>query len=251
MTNPVRYCHWLVLIVAVQACGGDGGAPPAGSQATGVFANRVIDYSPIIPPGVTESTWPFFFEPADIIGAPGDFTSVVSLGYDPMATNAQGGSITVGLGDPSDMGEHSCIVDGPGSDFAVFENPFRTGDIGDGTPGTFNEIATVEVSDDGERWFRFPPGEDALKELIDPARYTNFAGVIPLGEGGDQFDLAEVILANPGAIDATFRACFVRISDGGTRYQDYGNTQSDLTSSGSDLNAVEAFNFETVKGLKL
>jgi hypothetical protein len=46
------------------------------------------------------------------------------------------------------------IVDGPGVDFTVFENPFLTVGLVTGAP--FAEPGTVSVSDDGVAWRTFP-----------------------------------------------------------------------------------------------
>jgi hypothetical protein len=56
---------------------------------------------------------------------------VISLG--------DGGSVVLGFPQP--------IINGPGFDFAVFENAFND---------SFLELAHVEVSQDGQRYFRFP-----------------------------------------------------------------------------------------------
>ncbi len=247
MKQAVRNCHLLVLIVAVQACGGDGGAPPAGSQATGVFANRVIDYAPTNSTGASEANWPFFFHPEAVIGEPGGTFSVVSLGYDRAPSATTGGSITVGLGNPGDLSHRACVVDGAGSDLAVYENPFHTVDPETMIEGTNSEVATVEVSLDNITWHLFPPFVDTDKPAIDPSRYTNLAGVTPTAEGGDRFDLNEIIIAEGLAAD--YRACYVRLTDGGTAYPDYGNTQSDLFASGADIDAVEAVYSAPAPGL--
>jgi hypothetical protein len=94
------------------------------------------------------------------------------------------------------------------------------------------------VSEDSVTWHAFPIAIDAGRPLIDPARYTGFAGVIPTAEGGDRIDLAAVIAA--AGLPTDFQACYVRLTDAGTRYADYGNTQSDLWASGADIDAVEA-----------
>jgi hypothetical protein len=113
---------------------------------------------------------------------------VVSLG--------NGGTITLGFG-------RSVMLDAPGPDFVVFENAFETpaGDV-------FAELATVEVSADGEVWAGWPctateepwgacagaaPVLLAADEAIDPAT-----------AGGDAFDLAAAAVAE---------ARFVRITD--------------------------------------
>ncbi len=235
MTNPVRYCHWLVLIVAVQACGGDGGTPPAGSQATGVFANRVIDYSPELPAG--ETIGQAFYDPASTLGEPGGTLDVTSLGDDKAGA---GGSITVVFGQEDNNARH-CIVDGIGADLAVYENPFAFSDSSG--PVNFTEAAYVEVSQDDIVYFRFPrtfpPADPAL--VGNPAEFSNLAGI---NVGGDSFELAEIIIAN--SLDGTFKACYVRIVDAGLEVPDYDSDGELATNSlsGADIDAVEALNFE-------
>ena len=63
--------------------------------------------------------------------------NVLSLG--------RGGTITIGFGG-------NTIVDGPGVDFTVFENPFLYG--ADGTL-VFSELGEVSVSADGQTWQTF------------------------------------------------------------------------------------------------
>jgi hypothetical protein len=117
-------------------------------------------------------------------------TDVVSLG--------NGGTIVVGFG------TQNAIIDGPGPDFVVFENAFETPN-----GAVFAELATVEVSDDGETWSTFPcvatePPYDTcaghhpvLLDGVDGAFDSETAG-------GDPFDLSLVGVA---------RARFVRIVD--------------------------------------
>src|SRR5690606_32634207 len=108
------------------------------------------------------------------------------------------------------------LVDGPGADFVVFENPFYAA-------GSFFERAIdparVQVSPDGEVWYDYPVVEDGsrLSGLFssDARRYlSGFVGVnavfanpetndIPLGSpaaGGDRFDLAALGLTQARAI---------------------------------------------------
>ena len=109
------------------------------------------------------------------------------------------------------------IVDGPGADFIVFENPFEAGQT------TFSEPAEVSVSDDLQTWHTFPCEVDGTGTW--PA--TGCAGVHPVladsmngidatnpqTAGGDAFDLADVGLSH---------AWFVRLVDVTEDY--YGNT---------------------------
>ncbi len=103
-------------------------------------------------------------------------TDVVSLG--------NGGSIVMGFGPWS-------IVDGPGPDFVVFENAFE------GPQGIFAEVATVEVSSDGESWTAFPctatqPPWGSCAGYH-PVLLDGDPGVLaPETSGGDPFDLADL-----------------------------------------------------------
>jgi hypothetical protein len=121
-------------------------------------------------------------------------TDVISLG--------NGGSITVAF-------KGNAIVDGPGPDFIVFENPF---DVSGDPMKPFAELATVEVSDDGVIWASFlcdataypygacagwrPVYANVDENTVDP--------LDPKAAGGDPFDLADVGVKS---------ARFVRIVD--------------------------------------
>lgn len=88
------------------------------------------------------------------------------------------------------------IYDGPGPDFAVFENGFR--DPTDSTMA-FLELAFVEVSSDGVNYFRFPATsltQDTVQVpmagvYMDAAKLNNLAGKY-IGGYGTPFDLAEL-----------------------------------------------------------
>ena len=139
-------------------------------------------------------------------GASAGSLDVVSLGC--------GGSIVLGLG-------ARVLIDGPGADLLVFENPFAT----------WIELGRVAVSDDGATWHAWP---------CDPADtaggYPGCAGVAPVlanaengvdptdpsKAGGDAFDLADLGLK---------RARFIRITDTGTN-------ACDAPTAGFDLDAV-------------
>jgi hypothetical protein len=112
-----------------------------------------------------------------------------------------GGSITLGF-DDSDPSSHRYIVDGPGPDFLVAENPFDQA----GNPHrSFAELMFVEVSSDGTNFQRFQnfsatPGPIAATGVLDPDNLAGFAGVNPVyadvgdattpGNGIDPFDVA-------------------------------------------------------------
>lgn len=98
------------------------------------------------------------------------------------------------------------IVDGPGAELVVFENPFV---IGDG-PFRFMDPVLVEVSRDGETWLAFPHAFDApdpTRWSPDPRHWHGFAGITPVllheedapgdpfdaeAAGGDAFDLSDL-----------------------------------------------------------
>jgi hypothetical protein len=76
--------------------------------------------------------------------------------------------------------------------------------------------------------------------------------VTPTAQGGDRFDLTVLIAAHSLAPD--FRACYVRLTDGGTLtapydLDDYGNHNSDLFSSGADIDAVVPLHSVAAPGL--
>jgi hypothetical protein len=112
--------------------------------------------------------------------------------------------VSLGNGGEIVLGFAQRIVDGPGPDLVVFENPFETAD-----GSTFAELATVSVSADGVSWTSFPC------EATEPP-YGSCAGVGPVyldgdegpidprSAGGDPFDLADVGVPS---------ARFVRIVD--------------------------------------
>ena len=113
------------------------------------------------------------------LGAPGlDAFDVVSLG--------DGGSITLTFARP--------VTDGPGWDFAVFENSFSD---------DFLELAVVEVSSNGVDFFRFPSASltPVAPQVggfgtLDPTDIHHLAGKYRLGFG-TPFDLAELAGASP------------------------------------------------------
>ena len=113
-----------------------------------------------------------------------------------------GGVITLAFGDET-------IVDGPGPDFIVFENPFYAG----GNPdAVFAELATVAVSDDGTTWTSFPCtaleapfGSCAGWHPVEANPGSNHVDPTdPNVAGGDAFDLADI---------GVTAAKYVRITD--------------------------------------
>jgi hypothetical protein len=148
------------------------------------FASEVVTFDPGEGSGFGEEELP-----GVVLGAPGPGTElqpsqdVLSLGM--------GGEIVLGFGD-------RVIVDGPGMDFAVHENAFWPGGVGE---NVFAELGEVAVSEDGDQWWAYPCSPE--KGVIET--YEGCAGWNPtlsftLSEdvfltwedtGGDGFDLAE------------------------------------------------------------
>ena len=233
----MRRNFFLILLHILSVAWATACAPEGGSGFEQIWANRVVAYHPVRPTGVTEADWPYFFHPENALGPPGDAFGVVSLGYNPSLSDTLGGSLTLGLGVADDPARTHCIEDGAGEDFVVYENPFYSNDPNSGLTVSNVEAALVSVSEDGVTFFTFPVSIDDTFPLGDARRTRGFAGKTPVGDGGDRFDLADLIQVH--ALAGGYRACFVRLTDGGTRYQDYGNTQTDAWSSGADINAVE------------
>ncbi len=146
------------------------------------------------------------------------------------------------------------IKNGPGPDFAVFENAFTQ--MGNDTLA-FLELAFVEVSSDGENYVRFPASsfmQDSLQldnfSFSDARLYHNLAGKYLTGYG-TPFDLEE--LKNAEGLDV-HNITHVRIVDVvGSIDPQYGSFDNDnkiindpfptpFASSGFDLNAVGVLN---------
>lgn len=165
--------------------------------------------------------------PAKALGrATTDLYDIVCLG--------NGGRITIFFPHP--------IRNGPGADFAVFENSF-----GLAYPEmAFLELAFVEVSSDGVNFFRFPcvslnPNPVGGYGFLNPTKISGLAGKHVSGQG-TPFDLT-AIPDSPLLDKENVR--FVRIidiiGDGGTK-DSLGNPIHDPTpttgSGGFDLEAI-------------
>jgi hypothetical protein len=216
---------------------------PFVATAAGPFPDAVTEFTPGPGGGFQQDLLPDV-----VLGGPrgaGAFNGsldVVSLGA--------GGQITVAF-------HGSLIVDGPGLDFTVFENPFLvpSGNIA-GPP--FAEAARVSVSADGVNFVDFPcalddgaglhPGcagvypvfanadEPLAPAATEPTTLPIAALIgarlpldLPDGSGGDSFDLADVGLQG---------ARFVRIVSGPGRLPNGGGQ------AGFDLDAIAAINWQ-------
>lgn len=167
-------------------------------------------------------------------------------GSDENALGRAGENPTVSLGDGGSavLTFTHPLRNGPGFDFAVFENSFD---------GLFLELAFVEVSSDGNRFVRFPAHSLTDAQIgtgpfdyTEPAKIHNLAGKYPLFYG-TPFDLEDV--KDSSGIDVNWIR-FVRVVDvvGAVTapyatYDAYGNMVADpwptpFPGSGFDLDAV-------------
>jgi hypothetical protein len=114
----------------------------------------------------------------------------VTTGEASYATGPAGDKVvSLGDGGMAILSFEHPIMDGPGPDFAVFENSFD---------GYFLELGFVEVSSDGETFHRFPassltPVDSQIGpfDILDPENIHNLAGKFRSG-WGTPFDLAEL-----------------------------------------------------------
>ncbi|MGD0785192.1 MAG: PEP-CTERM sorting domain-containing protein [Sedimentisphaerales bacterium] len=173
----------LSLFIAALSFGGPY-APPAGqSGSTAVYMNdpSIVAWatSAVIERGFVDISRPElgyvgFGDASNCLGhAQGDIYNVVSLG--------DGGVATLGFQKP--------IKNGPGYDFVVFENSYSN---------TFLELAFVEVSSDGNNFFRFnavsltdPNTQVGTFGSVDTTNINNLAGKYRASYG-TPFDLQEL-----------------------------------------------------------
>jgi hypothetical protein len=186
------------LLVGCGSGGGDGGAGGGGGEAAAStpsrFVTHVISFTPGPCAGFGEKEMPqIVYGPPVGGGADAGSMDVVSLG------NA--GEIVVSFAP-------NAIVDGPGVDFIVFENPFFIG--GDPTD-PYAEPGEVSVSEDGVHWATFPCtatsypyGECAGWHPVYANPDNGISPFDPATAGGDPYDLADVGIE---------RAVMVRVRD--------------------------------------
>lgn len=193
----------LLLILSCSSTLPADGLPPP-------FANRVVSFTP--GPGA---------------GFGQDKMSGIVLGP-PQGAGSDAGSLDVlSLGKSGEIilaFDGMQIVDGPGPDFIVFENPF---------PG-WQETGVVAVSADGVTWHEWPcawddaahdfPGCAGVRAVLSNSQ-NGVDPTDPLRAGGDAFDLADVTMTS---------ARFVRIRDSGHNAPD----QYQPPAAGFDLDAV-------------
>jgi hypothetical protein len=210
---------WLALVVGAGACGplptdvgdadiGDGGASsrPDGSPAADrntiadaaveagadnvVSGARVVEFTPGEGAGFGQSRMPdIVLGPPEGAGDMRGGSHVVSLG--------RGGRICLAMRVP--------IVDRPGPDLVVFENPFTIA----GSAVNYVELGEVSVSEDGQHFTRFacdraPPYRGCAG--VTPVYAHTGSGLSPSDPryaGGDAFDLRDVGLSRASIVCVT------------------------------------------------
>ena len=190
---------------------------PYWPDLTDPFADEVLAFEPGPDAGFGSDEFPnIVLGPPDGGGLGAGSLDVLSLGEE--------GSIVLAF---TDLG----LVDGPGADLLIFENPF----------GGWLETAFVEVSLDGETWVGWPceaenveddfPGCAGVASVYATAEFL-IDPTDPAQAGGDAFDLADL------GMDS---ARYVRITDSGFNGFAYGGT-----TGGFDLDAVCAANWTSL-----
>lgn len=232
-TRPAPAGAWLrvacgLLLLGLVACGSrpgtanespDGAGGESSAAPALPYARSVEAFEPGDGAGFNQDRMPDIVLGPPLVKEDGvPSLDVVSLGA--------GGSIVLGFGT-------TAIVDGPGPDFVVFENPFWPG----GDPSqVYAELGEVAVSEDGEHWqsFACDTAGDGAGHFpgcagVTPTLVYDSAVLVPLDPaqtGGDAFDLKDLGVS---------RARYVRIVDLKT-------LPVSGVSSGFDLDAVGVVN---------
>ena len=167
------------------------------------------------------------------------------------------GSVTIVLQQP--------LYDGPGWDFAVFENGFRS--LTDSSMA-FLELAYVEVSSDGKHFFPFPSVSltpDSIQigafDMLDASKIHNLAGKYIAGYGVP-FDLNDLAVYQRNGLDLN-NVYYVRIRDVGgsispllASYDSQGHVINDpyptpYPTCGFDLDAIGLINIKQNNVVKI
>lgn len=204
----------------------DAGYPfDGGSVRADRFVTGVVSFMPGDCAGFGAGGMPGVVEGPPIGGGTDDGSlDVVSLG--------NGGSIVLSFG-------ANAIVDGPGPDFLIFENPFE---VAGGDPSSVNaERGEVSVSDDGATWTTFPCtatmypyGMCAGWHVVNSSPSDGISPVDPMAAGGDPFDLKDLGLTH---------ARFIKIRD--LSSESCPPPPNNVIKNGFDLDGVAIVNAET------
>ncbi len=200
--------------------GGTGGEPCAVEVSEMPYAQEVISFEPGLGAGFGAADMPeVVLGPPSGRGVSSASLDVVSLGV--------GGEIVLGFGG-------RVILDGPGDDLIVFENPFWASG---NAQAVWAELGEVSVSADGESWHTWDCDPEDTAEAIWPgcAGWTptlaydacELLELDPEVTGGNAFDLEDL-----GLSEARFVKVRDLAVDGGT------------PSAGFDLDAVGLVNFQ-------
>jgi hypothetical protein len=215
--------------------GADGAAPQSDAgEPADRFVTGVVSFDPGPCAGFGAGLMPGIVEgPPYGGGTSHGSTDVVSLG--------NGGSIILSFAP-------NAIVDGPGVDFIVFENPFW---INGNSNDVYAEPGEVSVSDDGVTWSTFPCnptlepdspngtgvgppyGQCAGWHVVLSTPENGISPFDPSVSGGDAFDLADLGVKRARyvrTVDKTQELC----ADAGAR----------PNANGFDLDAISIVNAE-------
>lgn len=171
-----------------------------GSTAIAAADPRLVNWAQ---QGTVQRGWRYLASPDSGFASAGE----LALALGPAGP---GGALSLGDGGAATLTFPRPIRNGPGFDFAVFENGFASGD------GFFLELAFVEVSSDGQRFVRFPAVSltDTTRQigpfdLLQPTQLDQLAGKYPFG-WGVPFDLE--VLRDSTGLDVE-RITHVRVVD--------------------------------------
>lgn len=159
------------------------------------------------------------------------------------------------------------VLNGSGTDFVVFENPFnRT------SGGRFIEAVIVEVSQDGTSWCGWSPAytgvTDSQSDIYDVTKYDDVAGLKPVlfnqltwtdtaadvfdvaQAGGDHFDLDKASFGGSGAgCNEALRGdiqtdgfVYIRLTTANSRSRDAFPLPGDSIDETADIDGVVARN---------
>lgn len=196
----------------------------AGAVRADRFITRVVSFTPTDCAGFGAASLPgIVMGPPVGGGADMGGVDVVSLG--------SGGEIIVSF-------EPNAIVDGPGTDLVVFENPFN---IAGNPKNPYAEPGEISVSDDGTTWKTFPctattfPYGSCAGWHPVYSNPTNQISPFEPAAGGDRFDLADLGVTHARYVrvrDRTHEACSSQPGPGRA------------TTNGFDLDAMAIVNAE-------